>query len=278
MISREAVFSIAAKELGDGLRNRWIWTVSAPIATSILAIAFFGAAPVGVAGSEGGRVVIASVMNLAVYLVPLLALLLGCGAVIDEKRRGTLDLILVYPISPGEYLSGAFLGMALALAIAIATGFGLSGIILALWFDTDMGAYLGLSGLAVVLGIVFLSLSFLVSILSRDRSRAVVVSVFVWICSVFVFDLLLLGLLVISGGKLPAELFSVLLLMNPTDVFRILCFKWLAGAASPLGLTDVMPFVPQPLLLGAALITWGALPLLISYGLFRHRVANDTLT
>ncbi len=278
MISRDAVLSIVGKELGDGLRNRWIWTVSALIATSVLAIAFFGAAPVGVTGRQGGGVVIASLVNLAVYLVPLLALLLGCGAVIDEKQRGTLDLILVYPISLGEYFSGAFLGFALALTIAIAVGFGVSGIVLMSWFEIEVGAYLGLAGLAVALGVVFLSLSFLVSIAARDRSRAVVSLVFVWIFSVFVFDLLLLGLLVVSGGELPAALFSTLLLMNPTDVFRLLCFKWISGVASPLGLTTAMPFVPSTLLLGVALLAWGALPLIVSYSLFRHRVANETLT
>ena len=106
-----ALWSIARKELADGLRNRWIWTVSALLATSVLVIAFLGAAPVGVTGGTDGGAVMASLLNLAVYLVPLLALVLGCGAIIDEKLRGTLDLILVYPLSVSEYFWGTFLGL-----------------------------------------------------------------------------------------------------------------------------------------------------------------------
>ena len=47
----DVILAIARKELADGLRNRWIWTVSALLGGSGLAIAFFGAAPVGVAGA-----------------------------------------------------------------------------------------------------------------------------------------------------------------------------------------------------------------------------------
>lgn len=273
----DACLAIARKELGDGLRNRWIWIVSALLGSSALAIAFFGNVPVGVTGMHEGGMAIASLTNFAVYLVPLLALVLGCGAVIEEKQRGTLDLILVYPLSSAEYFVGTFAGFALALSISIATGFGVAGLLLALWGNLDLEAYLLLTSLAVVLGIVFLGLSFLLSLLSRDRGRAVVSSVFVWIGSVLVFDLVLVGILVASNGKVPSGLFTALLLLNPTDVFRILCFKWIHGAASPLGLSDVMTFVPHAALLGGALISWAVAPLFLSYAIFRRRVAADTL-
>ena len=58
-------------------------------ARGTLAIGFLGAAPVGVVGAHGGGAILASVMNLAVYLVPLLALVMGAGAIIDEKTRGS---------------------------------------------------------------------------------------------------------------------------------------------------------------------------------------------
>ena len=94
----DAVWAIARKELSERLRNRWIWTVSLLVLAAALAIAFLGAAPVGVIGAHGGGAILASILNLAVYLVPLLALVMGAGAIIDEKRRGLLDLILTYPV------------------------------------------------------------------------------------------------------------------------------------------------------------------------------------
>ncbi len=273
-----AIATVARKELTDGLRNRWVWIVSMLLATSVLVIAFFGTATVGVQGVRGGGALIASLMNLAVYLVPLLALIMGCGAIIDEKQRGVLDLILVYPISTGEYFAGTFLGFALALAVAIVSGFGVAGVVLTLWSGVEVGAYVLLCGLALVLGVVFLGLSFLLSLLSRDRTRAVVASLFVWIGSVFVFDLVLVGVLIATGGELPSGLFRALLLLNPTDVFRILCFKWIGSSASSLGLSTLTEFVPSTALLAGVLVAWVVVPLCLSYALFQRRVANDTLT
>ena len=113
--SASIILIIARKELTDRLRNRWVWTVSALLCVSALAIAFFAATPVGVVGGKGGGAAMASLMNLGVYLVPLVAMILGCGAIIDEKQRGTLDLILVHPLTIGAYFAGTFLGFAAAL-------------------------------------------------------------------------------------------------------------------------------------------------------------------
>ncbi len=277
MRQTDVVLGIARKEFGDRLRNRWIWTVSALLVAAALAVAFFGAAPVGVVGVQRAGAAMASMMNLTLYLVPLLALVMGCGAVIDEKRRGTLDLILVHPLSPGEYFLGTFLGFALALSAAVATGLALSGVALRAWAGVSVPEYLVLVVLALALGAAFLGLSFLLSILSRDRGRAVAVSVLVWICAVFVFDLALVGALILSKGDVPAGLFGALLLLNPTDAFRMLCFRWVGSAASPLGLSAEMPAAPSAALSAGALLLWGVLPLLLSYVLFARRAAEDRL-
>jgi len=275
--STSIILTIARKELTDRLRNRWVWTVSALLCVAALAIAFFGAAPVGVVGGKGGGAVLASLMNLAAYLVPLIAMILGCGAIIDEKQRGTLDLILVQPLSAAAYFAGTFCGFVLALAIAVGSGLAIAGVITGLWLGVAVGEYLRLLALALLLGAAFLALSFLVSLLARERGRAIASSVFVWLFAVFIFDLLLVGLLIVSAGKVPAPLFAGLLLANPADVYRLLCFHWVGSTASPMGLASVVESgMPAGLLLGA-LVLWIVVPLALSYGLFRRRVANDTL-
>jgi len=273
----EVVVAIARKEVTDRLRNRWVWTVSALLFLCTVVIALFGAAPVGVVGGKGAGAVMASLMNLVAYLVPLIALILGCGAIIDEKQRGTLDLILVYPLSPRAYFAGTFLGFALALALAVVVGLVLSGLFLVLWVGVPAIEYLILTLLALALGAAFLALSFLVSLLSRERGRAIASSVFLWIFAVFVFDLILVGILVASGGKLPATLFGALLLANPSDCFRLLCFQWLPSAAAPLGLAAVAPAGLPAWLLLAILTLWVAVPAAASYALFQYRVDRDAL-
>jgi Cu-processing system permease protein len=180
-------------------------------------------------------------------------------------------------VSPARYFWGLFLGYTAALTVAILLGFGLAGIVVGMWVDIDAGSYALLCVLALILGMVFLAISFLVSILARDRGRAVVSSVFVWICSVLVFDLLVLGLLVVTEGGLPAGVFTALLLLNPTDVFRVLCFTWVELAAGPLGLGTVQPILPSAVLAGGALFLWVCVPLGLGYGFFRRRLNRDAL-
>jgi Cu-processing system permease protein len=271
------ILTIARKELTDRLRNRWVWTVSALLCVSALAIALFGAAPVGVVGGKGGGAAMASLMNLAVYLVPLIAMILGCGAIIDEQQRGTLDLILVQPLSVGAYFAGTFLGFALALAIAVGSGLAIAGVVTSLWLGVAVGEYLALILLALLLGGAFLALSFLVSLLARERGRAIASSIFVWLFAVFVFDLLLVGLLIVSAGKVPAAMFGALLLANPADVYRLLCLHWIGSAASSMGLASVVESgMPAGMLFGT-LVLWIVLPLTLSYLLLRRRIAEDRL-
>jgi len=272
----DAVWAIARKELSERLRNRWIWTVSVLVLAATIAIAFFSATPVGVVGAHGGGAILASILNLAVYLVPLLALVMGAGAIIDEKRRGLLDLVLTYPVSSGEYFLGTFIGYALALGIALVTSFVPTGIVLSATTGVDIQQYALLVVLVLALGTSFLALSFLISILSRDPARGVATSVLVWILAVFVFDLVLVGILVGFGGQIPETAFGVMLLLNPTDVFRLIAFTWVGSAASPLGLATVSPPFPAAMLV-SVLVLWAVVPLWLSHRLFQKRLAMDKL-
>lgn len=272
----DVIWAIAQKELSDRLRNRWIWTVSVLVLVATLAIAFLGATPVGVVGAHASGAILASILNLAVYLVPLLALVMGAGAIIDEKRRGLLDLVLAYPVSSREYFLGTFLGYALGLAIALVASFVPTGIVLRLTSGIDLAQYALLLVLVLGLGTSFLALSFLISILSRDPARGVASSVLAWIIAVLVFDLALVGLLVGSGGQIPESVFGAMLLLNPTDVFRLIAFTWVGSAASPLGLATVSPPFPQVVLV-SAMVLWAIVPLWLSHRLFEKRLAMDKL-
>ena len=76
-----------------------------------------------------------------------------------------------------------------ASAIALVTSFVPTGITLALTSGVNPTEFGRLLLLVLALGTVFLALSFLISILSRDPARGVASSVLVWVLAVFVFDL-----------------------------------------------------------------------------------------
>ena len=121
---------IADKEFRDRMRNRWVLAVAVVFTAFALVIAYFGGAQQGAVGLRGIDVTIASLVSLVIYLMPLIALLLGFDAIVGERERGSLDLLLALPITRCELLLGKYLGLAAALRLSTLAGFGLAGVLL----------------------------------------------------------------------------------------------------------------------------------------------------
>jgi Cu-processing system permease protein len=264
------IAAVAAKEFSDRLRNRWVLAVALVFTVFSLAITYFGSAAQGQIGPRSIEATIASLVSLVIYLIPLIALLLGFDAIVGERERGSLDLLLALPITRLELLLGKYLGLAAALALSTLAGFALVAALL--WHRFGMGGlyhYGGFVVSSVLLGLAFLSLALLLSVLARDRTRASGLAIALWFALVLVFDLLLLGLLVASGGELGGLLggdgFAYLLLLNPADVFRILNVFSLDDMARLYGLASVVPpALGNPWLMGGAMLAWIAAPLALA--------------
>jgi len=265
------IATVAGKEFWDRIRNRWVLAVALVFTAFALSIAYFGAAQQGSVGFRSIEVTIASLVSLVIYLVPLIALVLGFDAIVGERERGSLDLLLSMPITRLELLLGKYLGLAAALAFSTIAGFGLVGVVLAARLDlAALFHYFGFMLSSVLLGCAFLSLAVMVSVFATDRTRASGVAIALWFFFVLIFDLLLLGALVVTGGQTGGEFFPYLLLANPADVFRILNIFSLEDVRTLYGLATVFPpALARPGLLGAVMFAWIALPLAIAAWKFR---------
>jgi Cu-processing system permease protein len=262
---------IAAKEFRDRIRNRWVLAVTTVFSTFALVIAYFGAAQQGAVGFRDIEVTIASLSSLVIYLVPLIALVLGFDAIVGERERGSLDLLLSMPLTRFELLLGKFLGLSAALAGSTVVGFGLVGVLLGAklpalaWFH--FGGFIVSS---VLLGVAFLSLAVTVSVFATDRTRASGAAIALWFLFVLVFDLLLLGALVATGGAVAGDALPYLLLLNPADVFRILNIFSLEDVRTLYGLTTVFPAqLANAAVLGSVMVAWIVLPLALATWRFR---------
>jgi Cu-processing system permease protein len=254
---------IAGKEFSDRIRNRWVLAVSLVFAAFTLAISYFGAAAQGAVGFQGIEPLIASLVSLTIYLVPLIALILGFDALVGERERGTLNLLLSYPITRFELLLGKYLGLAAALSCATLAGFGLSGVVIVMRVPAaDWYQYAGFVVSAVLLGWVFLSLAVSASVFCASRASASGVAIALWFFFVLVYDLLLLGALVLTGGSAFGAAFPLLLMLNPADVFRILNIFGPQDLHTMFGLVSVFPAaLAEPLFLGPVMLAWIAAPL-----------------
>ena len=264
---------IAAKEFRDRIRNRWVLAVAIIFALFALAIAYFGASQQGQVGFRSIDVTIASLVSLVIYLVPLIALILGYDAIVGERERGSLELMLSMPITRFEILLGKYLGLAAALTCATVIGFGAGLLPLSSELTVRDGFhYAGFVGSAILMGLAFLSISMLVSVVAQDRVRASGVAIALWFLFVLIFDLLLMGALVLSQGSLGSTLFAVLLMFNPADVFRLMNIFNSEQVQNMYGLATVMPEgLTDPGVLLAIMAAWIVVPFLIAYWRFSCR-------
>jgi Cu-processing system permease protein len=265
------VLHVAHKELRDRLRNRWVMAVALVFTVFALVITYFGGAQQGAVGVRSIEFTIASLVSLVIYLIPLIALLLGFDAVVGERERGSLDLLLALPITRLELLLGKYLGLAAALTVSTVAGFGVVAVLLAGQIGVaGLLPYAGFLFSSVLLGLAFLSLAVLLSVVARDRTRASGLAIALWFFFVLVFDLLLLGLLVAAGGEAGGAWFPYLLLFNPADVFRILNVISLDDVRNLYGLTSVVPSaLAKPWLMALVMLAWIAAPLGIATWRFR---------
>ena len=265
------IFTIAAKEFRDRMRNRWVLAVALVFTVFSLAIAYFGGAQQGTVGLRSIEFTIASLVSLVIYLIPLIALLLGFDAIVGERERGSLGLLLSLPITRLELLLGKYLGLAAALTLSTLAGFALVAVLL--WRQFQWAGLFHFGGFmlsAVLLGMAFLSLAVLLSVLARERTRASGLAIATWFFFVLVFDLLLLGVLVGTGGRFGGEAFAWLLLLNPADVFRILNVFSLEDVRTLYGLASVVPSsMGSPTTMGGVMLAWIIVPLALANWRFK---------
>jgi Cu-processing system permease protein len=270
------VFLIAGKEIQEAMRNRWVLATTLLLATLALTLTLLGSAPTGTVGVRALDVVIVSLSSLSIFLLPLIALLISHDAIAGEVERGTMLLLLSYPVGRWQVLIGKFAGHLAILAFATSLGYGLAALVLAATgaaIDaSSLAAFAMLIGSSVLLGAVFISVGYLVSALVRERATAAGIVIGIWLLLVIIYDMALLGLLVLDQGRtISAGVLNALLLANPTDVYRMFnlsgsnvgLFSGMAGLADAVTL--------NPFVLLVALLAWALLPLGLAAIAFSRR-------
>ena len=271
------VLLIAIKEIQESLRNRWVLATTLLLAALALTLTLLGSAPTGSVGVRPLDVVIVSLSSLSVFLLPLIALLISHDAIVGEIERGTMLLLLSYPVGRWQVLLGKFAGHLAVLAFATILGYGVAVMVLATTggeIDADsLNAFGILVASSILLGAVFIAIGYLISSLVRERATAAGIAIGVWLTFVVLYDMALLGLLVVDQGRnISSSTLNMLLLANPTDVYRMLTLAGTAGVsafAGLAGLSNAMTLGATALVAG--LLIWILLPLSLAARAFSRR-------
>jgi Cu-processing system permease protein len=270
------VFIMAMAEFREALHNRWIATAVLGLTLFAISLALLGSAPIGEIRAGILDVTTVSLASLSVYLVPLIALMLAFDAIVGEAERGTLLLLLTYPIRRWQLLAGKFLGHLSILSLAVIVGYGLAGLYISVAHPVDAAQWLNYGSMiasTLLLGAVFLSIAHLVSVLTKERATAIGVSIIIWLIMIVVYDFLLLGLVladskqVISAGQLATAIY-----LNPTDIYRLFNLAGNEGAAMISGMSELAdtPLL-RPWSMVLALVIWTAVPFTTAAIIFQRR-------
>ncbi len=272
-----AVLAIAGREVRYGMRNRWVVATTALLAALALALAFLGSAPTGTVGVGRLSVTIVSLSSLTIFLVPLIALMVSYDAVVGEMERGTMLLVLTYPVRRWQVLAGKFLGHTAILAFATVVGYGLAGLVVGLSGGGGGGeswrAFAAMVASSVMLGAAFVAIGYMISVSVRERGTAAGLAVAVWLGLVLLYDLVLLGVLVMDQGQtIRAAWFNLLLLFNPTDAYRVFNLTGFTEVGRLSGMAAISGKAAMaPGLLLAVLAAWIAVPLALAGVIFQRR-------
>ena len=271
------VWIITGKEVRDSLRNRWVLAATVLLAALALSLGFLGSTPTGSVKVDPLTVTVVSLSSLSIFLIPLIAMLLSYDALIGEIERGTMALLLSYPVSRVQILAGKFIGHIIILTLATAAGYGLAGIALQLANGgIDIAAWKPFALLiaaSVVLGAAFLAMGYVISAKVKERGTAAGVAIGVWLFFVVIFDMTLLGVLVADSEQIiTAPVVEGILLLNPADIYRLLNLTGYENTAMYAGMAGLSEQISLtvPVLL-AAQVLWVFVPLVLAAWIFGRR-------
>ncbi len=258
MSTSRILFAIARKEFIDHLRNGWIIAVGLAFAAFSLLITFAGFGFTGSVGIGQEQSTLFSLINLVIYLVPLLGLLLSYDGIAGEHERGTLDLLRSYPFNTVLLLYGKWLGLFLVLSATLIVGLTAPAAI-SIYSGHTLQAWTLLLITSIWIGAIFISIAIMFSVLILDRGKLIAVAIGIWLLFVVLFDLGIIGILVSTEGDVPMGLVNLLFYLNPTALYRLLSIDLMMDEQmiTQLGLMGQIP--PTSALL-AAIAAWTILP------------------
>ena len=273
-IEWNAIALIAAQEARIQIRSRWTGGFAVIFAALSLAISYFGLVTAGSAGFQGFERTTVSLLNLILYLAPLVGLVMATLSMTGDS--GARELLFSQPVSRGEILLGKVAGLFAAMSVAMLAGFGLTGLVIASRVDTQgIFRFALFVTLSLVLSLVFVVLGTLVAATARSRTKAFALALFTWFFFVLFYDLLVIGVSFLLREKTANQLVLAALFGNPVDLVRV---------ASLLSLNDPTLFGPAgavlmkfvggvktgSVLLAAALAEWVAAPAFLAAWILRR--------
>lgn len=272
-MNASTILTLSQREIADAVRNKWFIAYAGAFVALSVALALLVINSAGYSGISGFGRTAAGLVNLVLFLAPLMGLTLGAQAIAGEREQGTMAYLLAQPVSLFEVFISKFLGLGIAISAAIVSGFALSTLTINTLSDgRGVGTFFGLTGLTVMLALASLSIGCLISSLSRGTSTALGIAIVVWLGLVLIGDLGMMGTAVVMKLS-PGELLTMVL-ANPLEIYRIASIDMLRDSLELLGPSGLVAHkwfgdAVRPVL-AMLLLLWIIIPMALAYAALAH--------
>ncbi len=249
--------TIVGRELRTVARTRTVFLLGLALTAIVLGITWVGG------GYQAGYLpTTVDLLTPLELLVPIVAVAFGYRAILDDERRGELDVLATYPVSPREIVLGVYAGRAIGLAVAIAIPLAVVAAAIALTGDTTVGVYATHEGadspilfgrfvvLTLLFALVVLAVAIAISSVVSGARGALALSVVALVVLLVGLDLALVYGLA-EGLIGDADLLNALA-VSPLSAYRGLVLETTVVVAGGTG-----PQVASPIASLIGLAVWG---------------------
>ncbi|WP_054950292.1 ABC transporter permease [Numidum massiliense] len=172
----------------------------------------------------------ASTMNVLLYLLPLIAMIMGSFSIAQEKEDGQLTLLTTYPLATSVYVYGKYCGQYAAQLIVITFGFGAAGVVSSLFGSPPtVRSYVLLYCFALALCGLFLAIATLIGARSNTRWQSLMRAIATWFVLIIVWPALVIGVLGLLPYAYIQPALQLATLLNPAEMLRIALTALLGG-------------------------------------------------
>jgi len=274
-MDKRTILDIAKQELTINIRNKWTLIFALVFGALVVSISYFGMRTEGFAGMQSFARTSASMLNLVLYLVPLVALIMGTLSFTGDK--GATELLFSQPVLRSEVQLGKLLGVFWSITLSTLIGFAVAGaLVVAGNGVAGLARYAFFVLLSLALSLVFLCLSVLVATINQRKAKAFGMALFLWFFFVLFYDLLALGGTLLLRGKSANVFLFLSLFGNPVDMVRVASLIVLDGvtifgAAGAALLRFLGGKMLSVALLVLGLSIWVAIPLWFAQRLLKQQ-------
>ncbi|OXM15274.1 ABC transporter permease [Paenibacillus herberti] len=220
------ILHIARREIKLGFRNPWSYSFLALFTVFTLLLLMIGAQSSG----SGYTSTTGSMLNLILYLLPLMTLLIGSFSLTAEKEEGSWQLISTYSLRTLSFIAGKYAGLTVVLATIVSFAYGVSGVagaVVGSGFDLKtLGLFLVFSLLLVLL---YLAVALLIGTFAANRWQALTYAVAFWFFTVIGWPALLIAVLGFLPYLMIKPALVALTFLNPAELVRLFVVVKLGG-------------------------------------------------